>query len=164
MSFSVFFFPSARCEGFFVSEKSFMGTHATGLYSFKHQGLKHFSFSVGGKKFPPPEGYGFNFQTPLTVAEAYSTFLENFRSSPQIRNGSLDLEEWRTNSFSLAVDLTPSLNAGSSYTEKATHTPMGFQMEFQNPLEENIIMLQFAEFDSVIQVNSSGGVNLKEAL
>src|SRR5436190_655911 len=140
----------------FVNNKAFNGDRTLNPFNFKHYGKNFFSLYVDGTQIPSrPLQPIFSQEEPLYV-EAYHTLFSGTGIHFLNEGNSINRDDYSKGYTLFAFDLTPDLSANfAGHWNLVKHGSLRLEVRFEKPLEETVNCVVYAEFDNVIEIDSS---------
>lgn len=138
----------------FVKNQAYNGTRSTNPFNFEHFNLNYFSLSVDGVQIPSRHLQP-NFDDNLFV-ESYHSLFTGIGLHYLNRGNCISRESFKSGYCLFAFDLTPDLSANScDHFNLIKHGSIRIDVRFKNALEHNINCLVYAEFNSVVEIDST---------
>jgi len=140
----------------FVNNKAFNGDRTLNPFNFKHYGINFFSLYIDGTQIPSrPLQPNFSTEDPLYV-EAYHTLFSGTGIHFLNEGNSINRDDYSKGYTLFAFDLTPDLSANfAGHWNLIKHGSLRLEVRFEKPLEETVNCVVYAEFDNVIEIDSS---------
>jgi len=140
----------------FVNNKAFNGDRKLNPFNFKNYGINFFSLYVDGMQIPSrPLQPIFSSEEPLYV-DAYQTLFAGTGIHFLNEGNSISRDDYSKGYTLFAFDLTPDLSANcAGHWNLVKHGSLRLEVRFEKPLTETINCIVYAEFDNVIEIDSS---------
>jgi len=141
-----------------VDAKGYDGQVNRNPFHFQNFGLKSFSPKINGIGIPlqPLE---FDWSSGDYV-RGYDWFLENIGCGT-IRSVNVTIDDWKTNTFMLPFDLSGDRDNGYHYRNPANGS-IDFHINFDSPLTQNVILIVYASFNQILQIDKFKSVSWLE--
>ena len=138
-----------------VDNAAFNGTADSNPFEFKHNSVDFVSLYMDGVQFPS-KPYKPDFNNKLYARSYLSVFSGTGMINRDQGNG-ISYSDY-ANGFSLwGFDLSPDLNDGSHFNV-TKHGNLRLELRFKEALTVTINVIVYAEFDNVIEIDSSRNV------
>jgi hypothetical protein len=139
-----------------LDHRSVNGDYKKSAFEFKHFNLRSISLYVNGssvgKSFTPQYKKENEFNLN---ARSYLNMFMALGNLNELGNG-VSIEEFSNNLNIYAFDLTPDQSANScSHVNPVKQGNISLQIEFNENLQESIVVLVYCEFNSVIEINKT---------
>ncbi|XP_070152489.1 uncharacterized protein F54H12.2-like [Polyergus mexicanus] len=140
----------------FVNNKAFNGDRKLNPFNFKNYGINFFSLYVDGMQIPSrPLQPVFSPEEPLYV-EAYQTLFTGTGIHFLNEGNSISRDDYSKGYTLFAFDLTPDLSANyAGHWNLVRHGSLRLEVRFEKALTETVNCIIYAEFDNVIEIDSS---------
>lgn len=140
----------------FVNNKAFNGDRKLNPFNFKNYGINFFSLYVDGTQIPSrPLQPVFSSEESLYV-EAYQTLFSGTGIHFLNEGNSISRDDYSKGYTLFAFDLTPDLSANcAGHWNLVRHGSLRLEVRFEKALTETINCIVYAEFDNVIEIDSS---------
>lgn len=140
----------------FVSNKAFNGDRKLNPFNFKNYGINFFSLYVDGTQIPSrPLQPAFSAEEPLYI-EAYQTLFSGTGIHFLNEGNSISRDDYFKGYTLFAFDLTPDLSANcAGHWNLVKHGSLRLEVRFVKALSETVNCIIYAEFDNVIEIDSS---------
>lgn len=140
----------------FVNNKAFNGDKKLNPFNFKNYGINFFSLYVDGTQIPSrPLQPIFSSEEPLYV-DAYQTLFSGTGIHFLNEGNSISRDDYSKGYTLFAFDLTPDLSANcAGHWNLVRHGSLRLEVRFEKALTETINCIVYAEFDNVIEIDSS---------
>jgi len=140
----------------FVNNKAFDGDRKLNPFNFKNYGINFFSLYVDGTQIPSrPLQPVFSSEESLYV-EAYQTLFSGTGIHFLNEGNSISRDDYSKGYTLFAFDLTPDLSANcAGHWNLVRHGSLRLEVRFEKALTETINCIVYAEFDNVIEIDSS---------
>lgn len=140
----------------FVSNKAFNGDRKLNPFNFKNYGINFFSLYVDGTQIPSrPLQPAFSVEEPLYI-EAYQTLFSGTGIHFLNEGNSISRDDYFKGYTLFAFDLTPDLSANcAGHWNLVKHGSLRLEVRFVKALSETVNCIIYAEFDNVIEIDSS---------
>lgn len=136
-----------------VDEAAFNGSFDNDPYEFKHNNLEGLAAYIDGTQYPNV-AYKPDFTKGL-VAREFDALYSVLNQNVNFPSFEMTLEKFKTNPL-FAFNFSPDLSAGAGsdgHVSLIKRGAMRLQLKFKNDLPNTTILLIFAEFDNLIEVN-----------
>ncbi|XP_070170429.1 uncharacterized protein F54H12.2-like [Polyergus mexicanus] len=144
----------------FVNNKAFNGDRKLNPFNFKNYGINFFSLYVDGMQIPSrPLQPIFSPEEPLYV-EAYQTLFAGTGIHFLNEGNSISRDDYSKVYTLFAFDLTPDLSANYVGHWNLVRDSLRLEVRFEKALTETVNCIIYAEFDNVIEIDSSRQVIL----
>lgn len=138
----------------FVDNKAFNGDKKYNPFNFKHYNINFFSLYIDGTQIPSKPLQP-NFKENL-YADAYHTLYSGTGIHFSNQGNNISRESYAQGSCLFAFDLTPDLSANStSHWNLVKHGSMRIEVRFAEPLVSTVNCILYAEYDNVLEIDSS---------
>ena len=135
-----------------VSNKAFNGSIKHNPFNFNHHNVNFLSVYIDGQQIPSKA-----LQPDFTVNNLYTQCYQTLFSGSGThfsREGNAISREMYPNGFCLfAFDLTPDLQASSTYWHLVRRGSLRIELKFTLALSESVNCIVYGEFDNVIEVD-----------
>lgn len=140
----------------FVNNKAFNGDKKLNPFNFKNYGINFFSLYVDGTQIPSrPLQPVFSSEESLYV-EAYQTLFSGTGIHFLNEGNSISRDDYSKGYTLFAFDLTPDLSANcAGHWNLVRHGSLRLEVRFEKALSETVNCIVYAEFDNVIEIDSS---------
>lgn len=140
----------------FVNNKAFNGDRKLNPFNFKNYGINFFSLYVDGTQIlSRPLQPVFSSKEPLYI-EAYQTLFSGTGIHFLNEGNSISRDDYFKGYTLFAFDLTPDLSANcAGHWNLVKHGSLRLEVRFEKALTETINCIVYAEFDNVIEIDSS---------
>jgi len=140
----------------FVDNKAFNGDRKLNPFNFKNYGINFFSLYADGMQIPSrPLQPNFSRDEPLYV-EAYHTLFSGTGIHFLNEGNSISRDDYSRGFSLFAFDLTPDLSANcAGHWNLVKHGSLRLEVRFEKPLTTTINCIVYAEFDNVLEIDSS---------
>lgn len=140
----------------FVDNRAFNGDKKLNPFNFKNFGINFFSLYVDGMQIPSrPLQPSFSRNEPLYV-EAYHTLFSGTGIHFLNEGNSISRDDYSKGYCLFAFDLTPDLSANcAGHWNLVKHGSLRLEVRFENALPVTINCIVYAEFDNVLEIDSS---------
>jgi len=140
----------------FVDNKAFNGDRKLNPFNFKNYGINFFSLYADGMQIPSrPLQPNFSRDEPLYV-EAYHTLFSGTGIHFLNEGNSISRDDYSRGFSLFAFDLTPDLSANcAGHWNLVKHGSLRLEVRFEKPLITTINCIVYAEFDNVLEIDSS---------
>ncbi|KAL6417001.1 hypothetical protein ACFW04_014712 [Cataglyphis niger] len=140
----------------FVNNKAFNGDRKLNPFNFKNYGINFFSLYVDGMQIPSRALQpAFSAEESLYV-EAYQTLFTGTGIHFLNEGNSISRDDYSKGYTLFAFDLTPDLSANyAGHWNLVKHGSLRLEVRFEKALIETVNCIIYAEFDNVIEIDSS---------
>lgn len=140
----------------FVDNRAFNGDRKYNPFNFKNYDINFFSLYVDGVQIPSrPLQPNFSKNAPLYV-EAYQTLFSGTGIHFLNEGNSINRENYANGYTLFAFDLTPDLSANcAGHWNLVKHGSLRLEVRFEKPLTTTVNCIVYAEFDNVLEIDSS---------
>ncbi|XP_070169347.1 uncharacterized protein F54H12.2-like [Polyergus mexicanus] len=140
----------------FVNNKAFNGDRKLNPFNFKNYGINVFSLYVDGMQIPSrPLQPGFSPEEQLYV-ESYQTLFAGTGIHFLNKENSISRDDYSKGYTLFAFYLTPDLSANyAGHWNLVRHGSLRLEVRFEKALTETVNCIIYAEFDNVIEIDSS---------
>ncbi|KAL6417407.1 hypothetical protein ACFW04_013682 [Cataglyphis niger] len=140
----------------FVNNKAFNGDRKLNPFNFKNYGINFFSLYVDGMQIPSrPLQPAFSAEELLYV-EAYQTLFTGTGIHFLNEGNSISRDDYSKGYTLFSFDLTPDLSANyAGHWNLVEHGSLRLEVRFEKALTETVNCIIYAEFDNVIEIDSS---------
>ncbi|XP_011859483.1 PREDICTED: uncharacterized protein F54H12.2-like [Vollenhovia emeryi] len=140
----------------FVDNRAFNGDRKLNPFNFKNYGINFFSLYVDGMQIPSrPLQPNFSKDEPLYV-EAYHTLFSGTGIHFLNEGNSINREDYAEGYTLFAFDLTPDLSANcAGHWNLVKHGSLRLEVRFEKPPTTTINCIVYAEFDNMLEIDSS---------
>lgn len=140
----------------FVDNKAFNGDRKLNPFNFKNYNINFFSLYADGVQIPSrPLQPSFSNEEPLYV-EAYHTLFSGTGIHFLNEGNSISREDYSQGFTLFAFDLTPDLSANcAEHWNLVKHGSLRLEVRFEKALPVTINCIVYAEFDNVLEIDSS---------
>ena len=138
-----------------VSSNAFDGSHALNPFNFQHFHINYINLTVKGVKNPiKPITPNFPHQS-LT---GFHSLLLGLRKWGRDEGVGFRRNDYPYGYCLFAWDLTPDQSDSSDHFQLVRNSGVRLDMKFQNPLEDPINVIVYAEFENMIMVDADRNV------
>ena len=134
-----------------VDNKAFAGSLDKNPFNFKHYNASYMSVSVNGRSFPN-QPFIFNFDKDQYI-RGFNTLFENTGRLGR-NEGSISRTDYSQGFFLTCLNLASDQSDGSHFNARNTGT-IKLDLHFSKALAENVTVIVYAEFDTVIEINKN---------
>lgn len=140
----------------FVDNKAFNGDRKLNPFNFKNYGINFFSLYADGVQIPSrPLQPNFSKEEPLYV-EAFHTLFSGTGVHFLNEGNSISRDDYSNGYCLFAFDLTPDLSANyAGHWNLVKHGSLRLEVRFEKPLDATVNCIVYAEFDNVLEIDSS---------
>lgn len=140
----------------FVDNRAFNGDRKLNPFNFKNYGINFFSLYVDGVQIPSrPLQPNFTKDASLYV-EAYHTLFSGTGIHFLNEGNSISRNDYAEGYTLFAFDLTPDLSAHcAGHWNLVKHGSLRLEVRFEKPLNVTVNCIVYAEFDNVLEIDSS---------
>ncbi|KYN14630.1 Uncharacterized protein F54H12.2 [Trachymyrmex cornetzi] len=140
----------------FVDNKAFNGDRKLNPFNFKNYRINFFSLYADGIQIPSrPLQPNFSKDEPLYV-EAYHTIFSGTGIHFLNEGNSISRDDYANGYTLFAFDLTPDLSANcAGHWNLVKHGSLRLEVRFEKALSVTINCIVYAEFDNVLEIDSS---------
>ncbi|RLU21738.1 hypothetical protein DMN91_006114 [Ooceraea biroi] len=140
----------------FVDNKAFNGDRKLNPFNFKNYGINFFSLYVDGVQIPSrPLQPSFSKDEPLCV-EAFHSLFSGTSIHFLNEGNSISREDYAEGFTLFAFDLTSDLSANcAGHWNLVKHGSLRLEVRFEKPLAATVNCIVYAEFDNVLEIDSS---------
>ena len=133
----------------FVESNSYTGTINKNPFNFKNFGLSELSLSIDGEQIPyqPLE---FDFDKNKYIL-GYYTLVNNIDSNVISNGNDITLDDYKNGYTLFSFDLSPDSCSSEHNLEKIGN--LRLEVSFKNELTTNIKLIQYFEYNSILEVN-----------
>ncbi|XP_011629840.1 uncharacterized protein F54H12.2-like [Pogonomyrmex barbatus] len=138
----------------FVDNKAFNGDRKLNPFNFKNCCINFFSLYADGVQIPSrPLQPNFSKDHPFYV-EAYNTFFSGIHFLNE--GNSINREDYAKDFTLFVFDLTPDLSANCiGHWNLVRHGSLRLEVRFEKAITSTINCIVYAEFDNVLEIDSS---------
>ncbi|XP_025986351.1 uncharacterized protein F54H12.2-like [Solenopsis invicta] len=140
----------------FVDNKAFNGDRKLNPFNFKNYGINFLSLYVDGMQIPSrPLQPNFSIEEPLYI-EAYHTLFSGTGIHFLNEGNSISRDDYSNGYCLFAFDLTPDLSANcAEHWNLVKHGSLRLEVRFEKSLNVTVNCIVYAEFDNVLEIDSS---------
>ena len=140
----------------FVDNKAFNGDRKLNPFNFKNYGINFFSLYADGMQISSrPIQPNFSKNDPLYV-ETYYTLFSGTGIHFLNEGNSISRDDYANGYTLFAFDLTPDLSANcAGHWNLVKHGSLRLEVRFEKALSATINCIVYAEFDNVLEIDSS---------
>ncbi|XP_024880599.1 uncharacterized protein F54H12.2-like [Temnothorax curvispinosus] len=140
----------------FVDNRAFNGDRKLNPFNFKNYGINFFSLYADGIQIPSrPLQPSFSKDEPLYV-EAYHTLFSGTGIHFLNEGNSISREDYAEGFTLFAFDLTPDLSANfAGHWNLVKHGSLRLEVRFEKALTTTVNCIVYAEFDNVLEIDST---------
>ena len=140
----------------FVDNRAFNGDRKLNPFNFKNYDINFFSLYVDGVQIPSrPLQPNFSKDEPLYV-EAYHTLFSGTGIHFLNEGNSISRNDYADGYTLFAFDLTPDLSANcAGHWNLVKHGSLRLEVRFARALSTSVNCIVYAEFDNVLEIDSS---------
>ena len=91
--------------------------------------------------------------------DLYRAFMDNLGWAHDSNSNGITMEEYKTNSFFIPLDLSPDLSNGATLSPLKEGN-LDFLIDYEKSLTENITMLVFGTFNEIVLIDHDRNVTL----
>ncbi|XP_011630458.1 uncharacterized protein F54H12.2-like [Pogonomyrmex barbatus] len=140
----------------FVDNKAFNGDRKLNPFNFKNYGINFFSLYADGMQIPSRSLQpNFSKDEPLYI-KAYNTLFSGTGIHFLNEGNSISREDYADGFTPFAFDLTPDLSANcAGHWNLVRHGSLRLEVRFEKAITTTINCILYAEFENVMEINSS---------
>jgi hypothetical protein len=140
----------------FVDNKAFNGDRKLNPFNFKNYGINFLSLYADGLQIPSrPLQPSFKKDEPLYI-EAYHTLFSGTGIHFLNEGNSISRDDYSNGYCLFAFDLTPDLSANcAGHWNLVKHGSLRLEVRFEKALTATVNCIVYAEFDNVLEIDSS---------
>lgn len=140
----------------FVDNRAFNGDRKLNPFNFKNYGINFLSLYADGVQIPSrPLQPSFSKDEPLYV-EAFHTLFSGTGIHFLNEGNSISREDYSQGFTLFAFDLTPDLSANcAGHWNLVKHGSLRLEVRFEKPLTTTVNCIVYAEFDNILEIDSS---------
>jgi len=140
----------------FVDNKAFNGDRKLNPFNFKNYGINFLSLYADGMQIPSrPLQPNFSREEPLYI-EAYHTLFSGTGIHFLNEGNSISRDDYSNGYCLFAFDLTPDLSANcAGHWNLVKHGSLRLEVRFEKSLNVTVNCIVYAEFDNVLEIDSS---------
>ncbi|XP_039315427.1 uncharacterized protein F54H12.2-like [Solenopsis invicta] len=140
----------------FVDNKAFNGDRKLNPFNFKNYGINFLSLYADGMQIPSrPLQPSFKKDEPLYI-EAYHTLFSGTGIHFLNEGNSISRDDYSNGYCLFAFDLTPDLSANcAGHWNLVKHGSLRLEVRFEKALTATVNCIVYAEFDNVLEIDSS---------
>ena len=143
----------------FVKSDAFNGSFATNPFCFKHFNVSYLGLIVNGTP-TPARVFQPDFANGKCVRE-YRHFLDNLGIYHENESNMIDFDTFKSNMALFCFDLSPDhCNSYHHHIDQSGF--VNLDLQFKEPLAQNITAIVFATFNEVVKIDASGQVVLEQ--
>ncbi|EFN80167.1 Uncharacterized protein F54H12.2, partial [Harpegnathos saltator] len=140
----------------FVDKKAFNGTRLLNPFNFQHCGINFFSLYVDGTQIPSRPLQPKFSDNEVLYTEAHHTLVSRTGIHFLNETNSISREDYPAGYTLFAFDLTPDLSANcAGQWNLVKHGSLRMEVRFERALTTTVNCLVYAEFQSVLEIDSS---------
>ena len=141
----------------FVDTRAYNGAIEFNPFKFQHFGLNSFQAFINGAPVLK-EPYRPNF-SKNDFYDLYRAFMDNLGWAHDSNSNGITMEEYKTNSFFIPLDLSPDLSNGATLSPLKEGN-LDFLIDYEKNLTENITMLVFGTFNEIVLIDHDRNVTV----
>lgn len=142
-----------------VDEDAYNGSIKKNPFNFKHNNIRNITITYNGRVIPS-KSYNLDFSTGKTV-KAFNDLYDN-TGQTGTSEPTLDISRKQfENGYTIfAFNFTPDMSDGScGHSNLIQRGTMRIELDFRSKLPNPIVVLVYAEFDSLIEIDKDGVVS-----
>ncbi|XP_077272086.1 uncharacterized protein F54H12.2-like [Temnothorax americanus] len=140
----------------FVDNRAFNGDRKLNPFNFKNYGINLFSLYADGIQIPSRPLQPSFSKDELLYVEAYHTLFSGTGIHFLNEGNSISIEDYAEGFTLFAFDLTPDLSANfAGYWNLVKHGSLRLEVRFEKALTTTVNCIVYAEFDNVLEIDSS---------
>ena len=142
-----------------VDADSFNGVLNKSPFNFKHRNLNFLSLTLDGQQIPStkPLTPKFALTNGQACTQAYQTLFSGLNKMYKDTGNSISLEEFSQGYTSYCFDLSPDLNV-EDHMNLLRKGNLRLEMRLQNALPQTAMVLMYAEFQNIFEIDRSRNV------
>jgi len=140
----------------FVDNKAFNGDRKLNPFNFKNYGINYFSLYADGIQIPSRPLQPSFVKNESLYVEAYHTLFSGTGIHFLNEGNSISREDYSQGFTLFAFDLTPDLSANcAGHWNLVKHGSLRLEVRFEKPLTSTVNCIVYAEFENVLEIDSS---------